>query len=61
VPDDVVRGLQSASDKTKASIAGFHLFPFGGLRKAGEWRRNYRREAPPQTERAAPISDYEKP
>jgi methylenetetrahydrofolate reductase (NADPH) len=60
-PDDVVRGLQSASDKTKASIAGFHLFPFGGLRKAGEWRRNYRREAPPQTERAAPISDYEKP
>ncbi len=40
-PDDVVRGLQSANDKTKASIAGFHLFPFGGLRKAGEWRRTY--------------------
>ena len=45
-PDDVVRGLQSASGKTKASIAGFHLFPFGGLRKSGEWRRNYAGQTP---------------
>ncbi|XSC47887.1 hypothetical protein ACF1BQ_022630 [Bradyrhizobium sp. RDT10] len=22
-----------------APIAGFHLFPFGGLRKAGDWLR----------------------
>ena len=38
-PDDVVRGLQSASADAVAPIAGFHLFPFGGLRKAGEWLR----------------------
>lgn len=45
-PDGVVRGLQSASEKTKASIAGFHLFPFGGLRKAGEWRRSCAGQTP---------------
>jgi methylenetetrahydrofolate reductase (NADPH) len=52
-PDDVMRGLQSAPDKTKASIAGFHLFPFGGLRKAGEWRRSYEGHTT-LTERSAP-------
>ena len=36
-PDDVMRGLQSAPEAATASIAGFHLFPFGGLRKAAEW------------------------
>ena len=40
-PDDVVLGLQSISAKSMASIAGVHLFPFGGLRKAGEWRRSF--------------------
>jgi methylenetetrahydrofolate reductase (NADPH) len=41
-PDDVVRGLQSAAPPgTTASIAGFHLFPFGGLRKSADWLRNY--------------------
>jgi methylenetetrahydrofolate reductase (NADPH) len=60
-PDDVVRGLQSGSDKTRASIAGFHLFPFGGLRKAGEWRRSYGRAAPRPTERAAPRGDTQNP
>ena len=33
-PDDVMRGLQSAPTAVTAPIAGFHLFPFGGLRKA---------------------------
>jgi methylenetetrahydrofolate reductase (NADPH) len=40
-PDDVVRGLEASFDKAKASISGLHLFPFGGLRKAGEWRRSF--------------------
>src|SRR5712672_1636114 len=40
-PDDVVRGLQSAPPAATASIAGFHLFPFGGLRKSADWLRNY--------------------
>jgi methylenetetrahydrofolate reductase (NADPH) len=40
-PDDVVRGLRCAPAATTAPIAGFHLFPFGGLRKAGDWLRNY--------------------
>ena len=43
-PDDVVRGLQSAPKTATASIAGFHLFPFGGLRKAADWLRPYRAE-----------------
>ena len=60
-PDEVVRGLQSASDKTKGSIAGFHLFPFGGLRKAGEWRRSYSREALRPIEPAAPGCDPQNP
>ncbi|KRR15466.1 hypothetical protein CQ14_03940 [Bradyrhizobium lablabi] len=38
-PDDVVRGLWSAPATATASITGFHLFPFGGLRKAGAWLR----------------------
>ncbi len=43
-PDDVMRGLQSSPSAATASIAGFHLFPFGGLRKAGGWSRGYGRE-----------------
>ena len=44
-PDDVVRGLRAAPPATTASIAGFHLFPFGGLRKSGDWLRNYDRDS----------------
>ncbi|MHB8266958.1 methylenetetrahydrofolate reductase [Bradyrhizobium sp.] len=40
-PDEVMRGLRSAPANKTASIAGFHLFPFGGLRKAGAWLRTY--------------------
>ena len=38
-PDEVRGGLQSAPETATASIAGFHLFPFGGLRKSAEWLR----------------------
>src|SRR2546421_965643 len=51
-PDDVVRGLRCAPAAATASIAGFHLFPFGGLRKAGNCLRNYDRD-PLGLERAA--------
>ncbi len=51
-PDDVVRGLRCAPAAATATIAGFHLFPFGGLRKAGDWLRHYDR-GPPDAERAA--------
>jgi methylenetetrahydrofolate reductase (NADPH) len=44
-PDDVMRGLRSAPAAATRSIAGFHLFPFGGLRKAGAWLRDYAGEA----------------
>ena len=57
-PDDVMRGLQSAPGNAKASIAGFHLFPFGGLRKAGEWLRSYGGETHRQTE---PTADSQNP
>jgi methylenetetrahydrofolate reductase (NADPH) len=43
-PDDVMRGLQSAPPAATAPIAGLHLFPFGGLRKAGDWLRSYRQD-----------------
>jgi methylenetetrahydrofolate reductase (NADPH) len=44
-PDDVMRGLRSAPVATTASVKGFHLFPFGGLRKSGDWWRSYQEEA----------------
>jgi methylenetetrahydrofolate reductase (NADPH) len=40
-PDEVMRGLRSAPASAVASIAGFHLFPFGGLRKTRAWLRTY--------------------
>jgi methylenetetrahydrofolate reductase (NADPH) len=40
-PDEVVRGLLSAPRAATAPIAGFHLFPFGGLRKSAVWRRDF--------------------
>jgi methylenetetrahydrofolate reductase (NADPH) len=48
-PDDVMRGLEAAPTAATAPIAGFHLFPFGGLRKTGNWLRSYVQE----TSRAA--------
>jgi methylenetetrahydrofolate reductase (NADPH) len=51
-PDDVMRGLQSAPEAATAPIAGFHLFPFGGLRKAGGWLRGYPHKTLRQMEQA---------
>jgi methylenetetrahydrofolate reductase (NADPH) len=44
-PDDVMRGLEGAPREATSAISGFHLFPFGGLRKAGNWLRAYPQEA----------------
>ncbi|MFO1109234.1 MAG: hypothetical protein U1E61_08635 [Bradyrhizobium sp.] len=43
-PDDVVRGLMAAPADATVAISGFHLFPFGGLRKAGAWLRDFEHE-----------------
>ena len=40
-PDDVVRGLYMTPPDATAAIAGFHLFPFGGLRKSANWLRDF--------------------
>jgi methylenetetrahydrofolate reductase (NADPH) len=40
-PNEVMHGLRSAPAGAVASIAGFHLFPFGGLRKTAAWLRAY--------------------
>lgn len=40
-PDDVMRALEAAPAAETSAIAGFHLFPFGGLRKARNWLRDY--------------------
>jgi methylenetetrahydrofolate reductase (NADH) len=57
-PDDVMRGLTMAPQSATSSIAGFHIFPFGGLRKARNWLRDYpdeaRRLAQPTTSTAHP-------
>jgi methylenetetrahydrofolate reductase (NADPH) len=42
-PDDVMRGLEGAPWPATQAIAGFHLFPFGGLRKARNWLRDQTR------------------
>ena len=55
-PDDVVTGLRYAPAAATVAIAGFHLFPFGGLRKAGDWLRNYDRDPLVPSERAATSS-----
>jgi methylenetetrahydrofolate reductase (NADPH) len=60
-PDDVMRGLQSAPEAATASIAGFHLFPFGGLRKAAEWLRATREETLRQMERAVAGAGSQNP
>jgi methylenetetrahydrofolate reductase (NADPH) len=52
-PDDVMRGLQAAPEPATAAIAGFHLFPFGGLRKSGDWLRSYPQHMPPSAAGAA--------
>jgi methylenetetrahydrofolate reductase (NADPH) len=61
-PDDVVRGLLAAPQAATAPIAGFHLFPFGGLRKAAQWLRDFEHElqaTPPRT--AAPQDAAQNP
>ena len=40
-PDDVMHGLEAAPQPAIEAIAGFHLFPFGGLRKTRNWLRDY--------------------
>lgn len=52
-PDEVVRGLRSAPAAATAPITGFHLFPFGGLRKAANWLREYDHDPLPSAERVA--------
>jgi methylenetetrahydrofolate reductase (NADPH) len=42
-PDEVVRGLNKAAAAATDQVAGFHFFPFGGLRKTAHWLRDYRR------------------
>jgi methylenetetrahydrofolate reductase (NADPH) len=57
-----VRGLLAAPPAATAQIAGFPLFPFGGLRKAAQWLRDFQHElqtAPPRT--AAPQDAAQNP
>ena len=60
-PDDVMRGLQSAPYAATAPIAGYHLFPFGGLRKAGDWLRSYPHETLQQTKQTASGANSQNP
>jgi methylenetetrahydrofolate reductase (NADPH) len=58
-PDDVVRGLRCAPAAATAPITGFHLFPFGGLRKAGDWLRTCDRD--PLERAAMPSAGFQNP
>ena len=52
-PDEVMHGLAAAPRPATEAIAGFHLFPFGGLRKAKNWLRNYSEQMLPPAREAA--------
>jgi len=55
-PDDVVRGLRDAPAAATAAVAGFHFFPFGGLRKTGSWLRDHGgRSASTAATKTAPL------
>jgi methylenetetrahydrofolate reductase (NADPH) len=60
-PDDVLRGLQAAPRAATASIAGFHLFPFGGLRKASRWLRDHPDVAPRHVRAAVSTAGSQNP
>jgi methylenetetrahydrofolate reductase (NADPH) len=60
-PDDVLRGLQTAPKAVTAAITGFHLFPFGGLRKTGNWLRNRSREVLPQIDEVVSAARAQNP
>jgi methylenetetrahydrofolate reductase (NADPH) len=53
-PDDVMHGLEAAPREATSAIAGFHIFPFGGLRKARNWLRDYPAQAPQSLHGPAP-------
>ncbi|WP_140981412.1 hypothetical protein [Bradyrhizobium guangdongense] len=36
-PDEVLRGLSAAPRAATGQVRGFHIFPFGGLRKSARW------------------------
>ena len=55
-PDEVMRALEAAPAAATASIAGFHIFPFGGLRKARNWLREYPASASEPTQALASSS-----
>jgi methylenetetrahydrofolate reductase (NADPH) len=44
-PDDIMSGLAAAPALATSAIGGFHIFPFGGLRKSANWLRDYPAEA----------------
>ena len=52
-PDDVLRGLMASPSIARAPIAGLHFFPFGGLRKTGQWMRNFDAREASRTARGA--------
>jgi len=60
-PDDVMRGLEAAPREARASISGFHLFPFGGLRKARNWLRDYPAQALQQKPHALASTAHPNP
>jgi methylenetetrahydrofolate reductase (NADPH) len=60
-PDEIMHGLLSAPKAATAPIAGFHLFPFGGLRKSAEWVRGFLQETHRQIERAATSASPQNP
>ena len=55
-PDDVMRGLTSAAPGATSAIGGFHIFPFGGLRKAHNWLHDYPEEALRQAQPTHPAA-----
>jgi methylenetetrahydrofolate reductase (NADPH) len=60
-PDEIMHGLLWAPQAATAPIAGFHLFPFGGLRKAADWARGFPQETLRQMANAATCASPQNP
>jgi methylenetetrahydrofolate reductase (NADPH) len=60
-PDEVVRGLLAAPPAATAAISGFHLFPFGGLRKSAAWLRDFEQALRETSPRTPPLNVAQNP
>jgi len=60
-PDEVMRGLLAAPPAATTPISGFHMFPFGGLRKSAVWLHDFEHELQAAQPRTTPLNAAQNP